>query len=143
MAGSSVKLRSYDPTCVKFIWNGHIFVGFAEGTFIEASRDEDNFSNTYGGDGSLARTKTTNRGGTITLTLQQNSPSNKYLSGIQIADDNTCGLTTGEAIVEDRSEGNIMTGSNVAIMTPASMAYADDQSPKTWVFHAEYLQYTQ
>lgn len=61
--------------------------GFADGTFLEITRDEQAFTKVTGADGYTSRVKSNNRGGLLTLTLLETSPSNDVLSGIAALDE--------------------------------------------------------
>lgn len=70
---------TYDPKSVIVTVNGNIVTGFADGTFVKGERNEDTYSNHVGVDGKVTRVKNNNETGTITITLQHNSPSNRIL----------------------------------------------------------------
>lgn len=82
-------IRTYDPKGVLVIVNGIPLYGFADGTFIRVERDDDMFTKVVGADGMTSRAKSNNKGGKITITLKQTSPSNDVLSGIALADEMT------------------------------------------------------
>lgn len=83
--GTSV--HNYAADRVTVTVGATLISGFADGTFISVSRDEQAYNAVTGADGFVSRAKTGNRAGTITLTLQQTSPSNDILSGFMIADE--------------------------------------------------------
>jgi hypothetical protein len=78
---------TYASDEVTVIVGGVVMSGFADGTFVTVARDEQAFNKVTGADGSVSRAKTANKSGTITLTLQQTSPSNDVLSALMIADE--------------------------------------------------------
>lgn len=66
---------SYDPKKVSLIVNGTIIVGFMDGTFISASKNEDNVIPHVGAKGEVSYTESANDTGNLTFTLKQNSSS--------------------------------------------------------------------
>ncbi|WP_426353664.1 phage structural protein [Exiguobacterium sp. R-39] len=59
--------------------NNKFVTGFAEGSFVEWEKDEDNFNSKTDAMGDTAVAITNNNTGTITLTLSQTSPNLKEL----------------------------------------------------------------
>ena len=78
--------KTYSPADVAVIYGGAIISGFANGTFITVSRDEDAFMKSVGADGEVCRSRNANRSGSITLTLLQSSASNDVMSAFAAAD---------------------------------------------------------
>jgi hypothetical protein len=56
--------------------------GFMAGSSIAVDQDEDKYTKDTGADGEVARVESANEGGSITVTLQQTSPSNDELQAI-------------------------------------------------------------
>ena len=81
--------KEYDPKNVSCIVGGTPIGGFTDGTFIMVERNEDMWNLKVGVDGIGTRAKTNNKSGKITITLHMSSPSNDYLSGLAITDENT------------------------------------------------------
>lgn len=73
------KARQYDPREVAVVIDGHTVVGFADGTFIEAEKNEDEVSMDVGAQGDVTFVHSADNTGTITVTLKHNSPSNAKL----------------------------------------------------------------
>lgn len=67
-------VRSYDARESSVNLAGQFITGFAEGSFVEWEKDEDNFSAKTDAFGDVAVAITNNQTGTITLTLSQTSP---------------------------------------------------------------------
>ena len=80
-------VHTYDPANVIVSIGGTPMSGFADGTFVMVSRDEDIFSKVSGADGEVSRAKSNNRSGSLTLTLMQTSMSNDVLSAIAVLDE--------------------------------------------------------
>lgn len=80
-------VKTYDPKGVSLIVGGHIVQGYADGSFVKVSRNEDMFSTKIGADGEPSRTKSNNKSGLLEITLLQSSASNDVLSGYALADE--------------------------------------------------------
>jgi hypothetical protein len=81
-----VSVRSFDPKSVVITIGGVPMSGFADGTFLELTADNMQFTKITGADGYTTRVKSNNYGATMTLTLSQSSPSNEVLSAFLTAD---------------------------------------------------------
>ncbi|MDE3837936.1 DUF3277 domain-containing protein [Bacillus methanolicus] len=71
--------RTYDPKDVTVVLDGVFITGFQEGSFVQASKDEENFSTKVSAQGEVAVAFSNNPLGTITLTLSATSPSLPYI----------------------------------------------------------------
>jgi len=69
----------YDAQLVTVVVDGRFITGFADGSFVSSEKDEESFSTKVGAQGDVVVSKTNNPLGTITLTVQQESPSNRFL----------------------------------------------------------------
>lgn len=78
-------VTSYDAKDVSVIVNGIYLTGFADGTFVSYSKDEEQFSTTVGALGDVARAKVNNPLGTITVTLQQTSPQVSMMNNLAMS----------------------------------------------------------
>lgn len=79
-------IKTYDPSNVQVILGGVPMTGFADGTFVNISFDEDQYTKTVGADGEVSRSKSNNNTATVALTLKQTSSSNDALSALYMAD---------------------------------------------------------
>ena len=84
-----MSVKTYDPKNTVVTVAGIPVGGYADGTFIKVTRDEDAFKKVTGADGYTARVKSNNRGGAIEITLMQTSSSNSLLSALAVADELT------------------------------------------------------
>lgn len=78
---------TYAADQVQIIVGGVPISGLADGTFINVVRDEQAYNKITGADGTTSRSRTANKAGAITVTLQQTSPSNDVLTGFMLADE--------------------------------------------------------
>lgn len=135
-------LRDYSPSAVSMTWGAIGFTGFGEDTFITVSRNEDNSNNTVGADGSVGITVNANKSGTVEVTLMQTSPTHRYLSAIQLAQDADDTVFRANMTVKDPSGGFLCKVQNAHILTPPEVSLGSDQNEKTWTFFAERIDYT-
>ena len=75
-------MKNYDPKKVVVTADGTYLTGFAEGTFVNCEKDEENHEVHVGAQGEISRTIRANDMGTITVTLKSTSPSNEVMSGL-------------------------------------------------------------
>lgn len=68
-------VRSVDARQTSVNINNRFLTGFAEGSYVEWEKDEDNFNAKVDAFGDVAVAITNNNTGTITLTLAQTSPN--------------------------------------------------------------------
>ena len=80
-------VKTYDPKGVVATVGGIPISGYADGTFINISRQNDAYSSVAGADGEVSRAKSNDKRGELTLTLLQTSLSNDVLSGIAQLDE--------------------------------------------------------
>lgn len=76
------ELKTYDAKRINIIIGSHIVKGYAEDTFISIEPDGDGTQAQAGADGEVARSLSNNPLHTVTLTLQQTSDTNDYLSDL-------------------------------------------------------------
>ncbi len=125
-------VRTYAADEVRIIVGGLPISGLADGTFVTIDRDEQAFNKVTGADGSTSRAKTANRSGSITLTLQQTSPSNDYLTGLMVADEQGSNGVV-PMLVKDES-GNTVAATGAAWVQQApSQEYSKEVSEREWV----------
>jgi len=129
------QFRQYDPLDIKMSWNGIIFTGFAEGTFITVERNEDAFNMQVGSGGDVVRVKSNNRSGLATLTLMQSSPTNDLLSTKSVLDERlgVAGQVGPLSIVDFNGTTKIFA-LNTWIQKPAQVEFSNTASQREWMF---------
>lgn len=116
-------VTSYDAKDVSVIVNGTYLTGFAEGTFVSYSKDEEGFVTSVGAQGDIARAKVNNPLGTITVTLQQTSPQVSMLNKLA-----TSGKLVGVRIIHKGTNTQKVGGTQCFIKKPADGEYSDEVS---------------
>ena len=132
-------VRSYDPKQSSIIVSGNIIEGYADGTFINVERNEDAFSLVIGSDGSGTRTKSNNRSGRMTITLNQSSPSNDILQGLVTADE-LSGGGIFSALHKDGSGNTINAAETAWIVKSPSQEFSNESSNREWIIETDNLE---
>lgn len=75
-------MPTYNFNDTTLVLNGVFITGFADGTGIATEKTEDNFTSKTTADGMTVISESNDKRGTITVTLDQTSPSLSYISGL-------------------------------------------------------------
>lgn len=130
-------MQTYDPKQQTLVFNGIKLDGFAKGTFIKVSRDEDTFTYQPNNSGGGARSRNPNKAGKFEFTLQRASPSNAALMAIAVADE-LRGEGVGEAFVKDRtSDSAYCQAANAWVVKPPDYERENEVGDITWVIQAQ------
>ena len=135
--------NQYDPFAVTVTWGAATLLGFMDGTFVEAQRDEDSFTKKTGATGDVARVKNRNRGGSVKVTLMQTSVSNAYLSGfhklgeqLPLSTDDVMQLQVKDVL------GNVLVhATNAWIKKVSNVTYAKELQGREWIFDCAVLDF--
>lgn len=131
--------KTYSPALVTISFRGINLTGIMDGTFIEAERDEDAFTKHVGAGGSVTRTRNMNKGGKITVTLIQASPTNDLLASVLLLDE-LVGGQYGAIQIKDLS-GNMRCHATQAwISKPPKVERAKESGSCVWVFDCAELE---
>lgn len=129
-------IRSYDAKNVTVIVDAVYITGFAEGSFVECEKAEDTFQTSVGAQGDVGISEVNNPLGTITLTLQQTSPSISYLDRLAAS------KQLVPVWVVSNNEPKEKTGGTMArVLRPASRAYSNSIESRSFQFQV--FDYTQ
>lgn len=116
-------VTSYDAKDVSVIVNGIYLTGFADGTFVSYSKDEEQFSTTVGALGDVARAKVNNPLGTITVTLQQTSPQVAMLNNLAMS-----GKLVEARVIHKGSNTQKVGGTQCFVKKPADGEFSNEVS---------------
>lgn len=138
----SSKFQAYDPAQVIVTVGARSLSGFADGTFIRVSRDMDSFTKYVGSDSVVARTKTNNFSGSITITLMQTSPDNDYLTQLLQASEilNIQAAGIFNIKVTDKTGTSVFSAANAWIRKPPEVEYSREFSTREWVIDVDRLE---
>ena len=133
-----MSVKTYNPADVLAVLAGIPISGYADGTFITASRDNPSWNSLVGSDGEGARAKSNDKSGTITFTLLQTSLSNDLLSGL-ITLDELSGDGVGPFMIKDNSGRTLLTAESAWIEKPADSEFGREISNREWVVKTDRL----
>lgn len=129
-------VREYNPAEVNLIVGGNIIQGYAEDTFVVVARNEQSFTLNIGSDGEGVRSKSNNFSGTLTLTLQQGSPSNDILSALNQADELNGGGVVS-LLLQDANGTSLVAMETAWIQRPADQEFARESGTREWVIETD------
>lgn len=130
-------MRSYDPTEVTFSYNGQVIDGYAAGTFIKASRNQDTWTLQMGNSGKGARSRNPDKSGRVELTLLTSSPANAILAAFAAADE-LRGEGVGELLIKDRgTELASCQAQNAWVIKPPDWERAKEVGEVTWTIESD------
>lgn len=123
---------TYAADEVRIIVGGVPISGLADGTFVTVESDEQRYNKVTGADGVTSRARTGNRAGTITITLQQTSPSNAVLTGIMLADErDNEGVVN--VLIRDSSGSDLHAADSAWVQQPPPAEYGKEVGDREWV----------
>jgi hypothetical protein len=128
-------MRTYNAAKVLVVFNGFPISGFADGTFVGIVMQNDGITTQVGADGEIARAVNSDRRCTVTVTLQQTSPANDFLSTMFSIDVITCGGRTGPILVQDLCGTTIFAASEAWIVKPADAEFGKEILTRAWAIH--------
>ena len=120
-------MRTYDPRDVQVIVDGNFLTGFAEGTFVQTEKQEDNYIPHVGGQGEVDRARNVHPLGTITVTLKNTSPSNGLLSNLAKSKE-----TFAARMVDRNAPETIVGGSECWIVKQPDMERGNEITGQEW-----------
>jgi structural protein KPP10_ORF10 len=135
-----MSVQTYDPKEIFVTIGGAAMQGFADGTFVTLDRNEDAFSTVSGADGIVARVKSNNRAGTLTLSLQQTSLSNDILSGFALLDE-ISNTGTFPILIKDNQGTSLIFSATGWVQKMPAVEYSKDISNREWVIGLADLTY--
>ncbi len=124
--------RTYDPKSVLVTVGGVSMSGYADGTFLEITADNQQFTKVTGADGYTTRVKSNNYGGIMTLTLSQSSPSNDVLSGI-LALDRAANGGVVPVLIKDMSGNTVVFAATGWIQQFPDMSFGNEINDRAWI----------
>jgi len=131
--------KQFDPKQLAIICGGNQLTGYAEGTFINVEKDEDDWSLTVGSDGEGVRAKSNNNSATVTFTCTQGSIANDILSAFRSSDQlNNAG--TFPFMMKDNNGRSLMVAETMWVQKPAAFEGSNEPTSREWVLRTDNLQ---
>ncbi len=125
-------VETYSPKRVELIVAGVPMRGYADGTFINVERSSDAFATNVGADGEVSRTHSADKTGKITLTLQQTSDSNDFLSGLVNVDEITL-LGQFPILLKDTNGRTLVESPCAWVDKVANSEFSNELTDREWV----------
>lgn len=125
--------KTYDPNEVSLIVGAIPISGYADGSFIECSKESPDFNDVVGADGEVARSKSNDPRWTLTITLLQTSQSNAVLSALRASDllaGNGAGVVP--VLIKDNQGTTLMAFANAWIMNPPDVTFDREATERAW-----------
>jgi hypothetical protein len=126
-----MSVKNFDPSKVRITFAGSPLNGFADGTFITATRRNPTWDMKAGADGEVARSKSNDKTGSVVLTLLQSSQSNDILSALQLTDELT-GNGVGPILIQDLNGTTLVQGETAFIEKPADVTLSKEVEAREW-----------
>lgn len=102
---------------------GAIITGFADGTAIEAEKNESRWTQTVGADGNVTWNESNNETGTFTISLKPESSSLPHIRALYAAG------TSFDVMLHDVETGVTVTGEDCRVETLPPFARAEEVEP--------------
>ena len=131
-------VETYSPKRVELIFGGVPMRGFSDGTFINVERTSDSFTTNVGADGEVSRTHSADKTGKITITLQQTSDSNDFLSALIISDEISL-LGQVPVLLKDTNGRTLAESPCAWIDKVANSEFSNELSDREWVISCSEL----
>lgn len=125
----------YDPLKVSLVFGTVTAEGFAAGSMIVATRNNDSIQRFAGGTGNQTITRNADRSGMITVNLQQTSPTNDAFSIIHNIFETSDAPIVLPVSLSDGYGTTVINGAKAWLTKPADKDFgdADNISTSTWV----------
>lgn len=132
-------MENFSFLTTSLLVNGVEISGFDEGDdVIQLARRVESFNDKVGADGVMTAYQSSNLSGTVTFRLMQSSDSNKYLSGLMAAQENSL-FESVFAQFKDPSTGDVASGTQGYIPKPADMVRGVAPNAQEWIIIVERL----
>lgn len=131
-------VETYSPKRVELIIGGVPLRGYADGTFISIERTSDAFTTNVGADGEVSRTHSADKTGKITITLQQTSDSNDFLSALVNADEISL-LGQVPVLLKDTNGRTLAESPFAWVDKVANSEFGNELSDREWVISCSEL----
>lgn len=130
---------TYDPAKVIASWGGVPITGIADGTFLLAERNNPMWTTQTGSDGESCRSKSNDKSGKITVTLNQWSTTNDALSLATQIDE----ATNASALpfeIKDLNGTTLVYAEQAWPEKPANAEFGREAGSREWVFQTGKLE---
>lgn len=130
------QVKTYDPKSINITIGSHIVTGYAEDTFLSIEQTGDGTVASSGADGEVARSLSHNPLHRLTLTLQQTSETNDYLSDLLRQDRASGGGGVVPLQVRDLRGTSVFAASQAWVVKWPNREYAAEVGEREWEIDA-------
>lgn len=134
-------INTYDPGRITISFAGFTVTGYADGTFVKVARATELYTKTVGAGGEVARTRTRDRSGRVTLTLLASSPANDLLTA-QFQRDEKDGSGVAPLMIKDLNGTSIHHAPNAWIAKLPDVEFGKDLPTREWEIDCDALDMT-
>ncbi len=128
-------VRAYDPKEISVIVGGHAVGGFAEGEFVRIEPNADEFADVAGSQGSVSRARTSDRRATMTIILQQTSPSDDVFTAFPELDRTTPnGGGIVSVMLRDGQGTTLVRAVEAWVMRRPDLTFSNEITNREWAF---------
>lgn len=120
-------ISTYDARDVSVSVDTTFVTGFAEGTFVSCEKDEDNFEAKVSAQGDVAVAKRNNTLATITITLNQTSPSIPLLNKLA-----NSSKMVPIWVISNNAVKEKVGGTQAMVKKPADIEFSDEVSDREY-----------
>lgn len=134
---------TWDPTRFSIAFGSINAVGFGDGTFIKAMRNEPTFSVRVGADGNVTRVRNANRTGRFEITLQASSPTNDLMQAQAVLDEQSGGGVNATFVKDSNTKNVKAQGANSWIVGYPDLERAKEAGDLTWITETDIMDLSQ
>ena len=131
------RIQTYNPADVIVTFGGQALTGFGQ-EVVRVERVSPTFVDEAGADQEVVRVNQNDRRGIVTVTLIQSSPSNLYLTGLQLGDE-ASGAGILPLQVKDNGGNDLHSAPTAWIEGPPRVTYNKGVEQREWVFRTNDL----
>ena len=133
------KAKTYDSSKVSVIVGPTPLTGLAEGSFVTVEREDSLWTKRVGRDGEVARSKSSNKSGKISIKVMQTSSANATLNVYYQLDElSNSGIVP--ILIRDGSGLSLHAAAEAWIEKIPKTEYGKDSGDIEWVFHCAELE---
>ncbi len=130
-------ITSYDFKSNDVVINGAVITGYADGTAIECTKNEDNFTTSIGAAGDVTFCETNDETGTVKITLKPTSPSCPLLDAL--ANKKGDAALFPMSVVSAYTNASNVSGTKCRVMKPADKKEAPEEEAREYnIYVADY-----
>lgn len=134
-----MSVLTYSPGAIALSVGGNIITGYADGEVIVVEREVDAMTKVVGADGEVTRVRSSNLSGSLTITLKQDSKSNKVLSDLADLDEQDgSGIT--DVLLVDNLEYKTFAA-NGWVRKPPNRTYGTELGNREWILDLDRIRF--